>query len=155
MARNNSNNRGTSNRGGNSRGGNSRSRNNNPEGKNQYSSDWGVLDLARERPLTATAVAAGAAAVGLFAWSRRAQISDQLSGLSSQIGEWSQSMGWSGDSEDSFDDTAGLTTATATDSASTSSAGKSRRGRKSQADISAEALTLKETGKAQQPEAIG
>ena len=73
MARNNSNNRGNSNRGGNSRGGNSRSRNNNPEGKNQYSSDWGVLDLARERPLTATAVAAGAAAVGLFAWSRRAQ----------------------------------------------------------------------------------
>lgn len=136
------------------RGGNSRSRNNNPSGKNQYSSDWGVLELARERPLTAAAVAAGAAAVGLFAWSRRSQISDQLSGLTEQFSEWRDSQGW-GSGNDSFDDTAGLTTAAATSSEASSSGGKSRRsGKKSQAEISAEALTLKEIGKAQ-PEAIG
>jgi hypothetical protein len=86
----------------NSRGG----RNNNPSGRNQYS-DWGVMDLARERPLAAAAAAAGAAAAGLFLWSRRAQISNQLSSLSDQIGEWTENRGsdWS-----SSDDTGGLTT---------------------------------------------
>ena len=150
MARNNN-----GNRGGNNRGGNSRGRNNNPEGKNQYS--WGVVDMARDNPLAATAVAAGAAAAGLFMWSRRSQISNQLSGLSDQFSEWRDSQSWGSDSNDSFDDTAGLTTATATGTANTGSASKNRRSnsRKSQADISAEALTLKETGKAQQPEAIG
>jgi hypothetical protein len=94
MARNN---RGGSNRG---------SRNNNPSGRNQYS-DWGVMELARERPVAAAAVAAGAAAAGLFLWSKRSQISDQLSNLSDQFSEWREGMGSS--SED-FDDTAGLTT---------------------------------------------
>ena len=61
MARNN---RGGSNRG---------SRNNNPSGRNQYSSDWGVMDMARERPVAAAAVAAGAAAAGLFLWTKRAR----------------------------------------------------------------------------------
>ena len=82
-------------------------RNNNPEGRNQYS-DWGVMEMARERPFAAAAAAAGAAAAGLFLWSRRAQISDQLSNLSDQIGEWRQGMG-SSDFE-TADDTAGLTT---------------------------------------------
>ena len=81
-------------------------RNNNPGGRNQYS-DWGVVDIARERPFAAAAAAAGAAAAGLFLWSRRAQISNQLSNLSAQIGEWSENMSsnWSGS-----DDTGGLTT---------------------------------------------
>ena len=83
----------------NSRGG----RNNNPSGRNQYS-DWGVMEMARERPIAAAATAVGAAAAGLFLWSKRAQISDQLSNLSDQIGEWRESRG-SGE----FDDTAGLT----------------------------------------------
>ena len=95
MARNN---RGGSNRG---------SRNNNPSGRNQYSSDWGVMEMARERPIAAAAVAAGAAAAGLFLWTKRSQISDQLSSLSDQFSEWTQGMGSS--SED-FDDTGGLTT---------------------------------------------
>ena len=60
-------------------------RNNNPGGRNQYS-DWGVVDIARERPFAAAAAAAGAAAAGLCLWSRRAQISNQLSNLSDQIG---------------------------------------------------------------------
>ena len=62
-------------------------RNNNPEGRNQYS-DWGVMEMARERPFAAAAAAAGAAAAGLFLWSKRTQITDQLSNLSDQIGEW-------------------------------------------------------------------
>ena len=36
-------------------------RNNNPTGRNQYS-DWGVMEMARERPIAAAAAAAGAAA---------------------------------------------------------------------------------------------
>ena len=66
-------------------------RNNNPSGRNQYS-DWGVMDMARERPIAAAAAAAGAAAAGLFLWSRRSQISDQISNLSDQIGEWREGM---------------------------------------------------------------
>lgn len=95
MARNN---RGGSNRGG---------RNNNPSGRNQYSGDWGVMDIARERPMAAAAVAAGAAAAGLFLWSKRTQISDQLSNLSDQFSEWREGMG---SSSDEFDDTGGFTT---------------------------------------------
>ena len=87
-------------------------RNNNPTGRNQYS-DWGVMEMARERPVAAVAAAAGAAAAGLFLWSRRAQISNQLSNLSEQIGEWTEGMRY--DETDSefgaLDDTAGLTTA--------------------------------------------
>ena len=67
------------------------------------SNDWGVTELVRERPLAAAAAAAGAAAAGLFLWSRRAQISNQLSILSDQIGEWSENFS-------SRDDTGGLTT---------------------------------------------
>jgi hypothetical protein len=112
----------------------SRSRNNNPSGRNQYSS--GVLDLARDRPVAAAAVAAGAAAAGLFLWSKRAQISEQLSSLSEQIGDWTDNMMSSDDSSDwsEGDDTAGLTTASGiseTGSGSTSSG----RGRSSQSTI--------------------
>lgn len=87
----------------NSRGG----RNNNPGGRNQYS-DWGVMEMVRERPLGAAAAAAGAAAAGLFLWSKRAQISNQLGNLSEQIGEWTHGM--SSSSTESSDDTAGLVT---------------------------------------------
>ena len=83
-------------------------RNNNPSGRNQYS-DWGVMELARERPFAAAAAAAGAAAAGLFLWSKRAQISNQLSSLSDQIGEWTGDFR-SGDQFGETDDTAGLTT---------------------------------------------
>ena len=83
-------------------------RNNNPSGRNQYS-DWGVMEMVRERPIAAAATAAGAAAAGLFLWSKRAQISDQLSSLSDQIGDWRQTTGSDGAGSE-FDDTAGLTT---------------------------------------------
>jgi hypothetical protein len=132
----------TSNRG-NSRSGNrggSRSRashNNNPEGHNQYDRGW--VDSARERPFAAAAAVGGAVAAGVFLWSKRNEISDQLSGLSDQISEWRESM-----MSDSGSDDPG------------ESAGEGfmaqpsrRRGRKSQTEIMEEALTLKETGAGQ------
>jgi hypothetical protein len=125
----------TNNRGGNNRGG--RGRNNNPQGHNQFDRGW--VDSARERPFTAAAAVGGAVAAGVFLWSRRNQISDQLSGLSEQISEWREgtlSTDWdSGDSGSS-------------DSFMASSQPRRGTSKRSQADISAEAMTLKETGKA-------
>ena len=104
---------------------NNRGRNNNPSGRNQYS-DWGVTELVRDRPIAAAAVAAGAAAAGLFLWSRRSQISDQISSLSDQIGEWTENM--RSDWSSSGDDTGGLTTGES-NSASSGSSGSSRSSR--------------------------
>ena len=125
----------TNNRGGN-RGGNRRGgRNNNPEGRNQYSS--GLVSTARDNPLTTAAAVGGAVAAGVFLWSRRNQISDQISNLADQISEWRE-----GASDSDF---------SAADSsepfmASSSTSSRGRGGRKSQAQLSEEALTLKETG---------
>jgi hypothetical protein len=99
-------------------------RNNNPSGRNQYS-DWGVMELARERPFAAAAAAAGAAAAGLFLWSKRAQISNQLSSLSDQIGEWNSG---SGEEFGRTDDTAGLTTSSRTGTTASSQRGMSETG---------------------------
>ena len=76
------------------------------------SNDWssGVIDLARERPIAAAAVAAGAAAAGLFMWSKRSQISNQLSNLSDQIGKWTENVGFGSLGDEFGDDTGGLTT---------------------------------------------
>src|SRR5438045_7378235 len=81
-----------------SRGG-SRGRNNNPEGRNQYS---GVMSSARENPLAAAAAVGGAVAAGVFLWSRRNQISDQIGSLSDQISDWRD--GFSSDSDFGSDD---------------------------------------------------
>ena len=123
----------TNNRGGN-RGGN-RGRNNNPEGRNQYS---GVMGTARENPLAAAAAVGGAVAAGVFLWSRRNQISDQISNLSDQITEWRE--GWN--SGDEFGSAGDTTTE------SFIASPRKRGGRKSQSEIAEEAMTLKETGKA-------
>jgi len=104
----------------NSRGG----RNNNPSGRNQYS-DWGVMEMARERPFAAAATAAGAAAAGLFLWSKRTQISDQLSSLSEQFGQWTDNMRTSGDGSD-FEAT-DLSSSTTRAGAGSASASGSRR----------------------------
>lgn len=64
--------------------------NNNPEGRNQYSNDW--MDAVKDRPIAAAAVAAASVGAGVFLWSKRNRISDQLSGLSDQISDWKQSM---------------------------------------------------------------
>ena len=121
----------TNNRRGN-RGGN-RGRNNNPEGRNQYS---GLSGRARENPLAAAAAVGGAVAAGVFLWSRRNQISDQIGNLSDQISEWRDGF------QSSDDDFAGEDTSTSF------VASPRRRGtRRTQSDIAEEALTLKETGK--------
>jgi hypothetical protein len=69
-----------------------------------------VMEMARERPIAAAAAAAGAAAAGLFLWSKRSQISRQISDLSEQIGEWTDNMTSGSGNWSEMDDTAGLTT---------------------------------------------
>ncbi|HVM23524.1 MAG TPA: hypothetical protein VM308_09550 [Sphingomicrobium sp.] len=114
---------------------NNRGGNNNPTGRNQYSSDWGVMEMARERPFTTAAAAAAAVGAGVFLWSRRNQISEQLSeqisNLSDQIGEWTENMHFGQGGSDQFDDTAGLTTTGSAGTASgrgSSSTSRSGRG---------------------------
>ena len=123
----------TNNRGGN-RGGNNRGgRNNNPEGRNQYS---GLIGSARENPVMAAAAVGGAVAAGVFLWSRRNQISDQIGTLSDQISEWREGLSSNADgSQDTGSDQGFMAQPTR------------RGGRKTQAELSEEALTLKETGK--------
>ena len=111
-------------------------RTNNPSGRNQYS---GLSGSAREHPLAAAAAVGGAVAAGVFLWSRRNQISDQIGNLSDQISEWREGFQSSG-TELSMDDE------TATESFIASP--RRRTSRKSQSDIAEEAMTLKETGKA-------
>ena len=106
----------TNNRGGN-RSGNRGGRNNNPEGRNQYS---GVIGSARSNPLAAAAAVGSAVAAGVFLWSRRNSISEQIGGLADQVSEWREGSG----SEEL-------------------AAGE---GGRTQAEIAQEALTLKETG---------
>jgi hypothetical protein len=51
-----------------------------------------MWDTARERPIAAAAAATAAGAAGVFLWSRRAQISEQVGQLSEQLGEWTETM---------------------------------------------------------------
>jgi hypothetical protein len=53
-------------------------------------SHWG--ETAKEKPFTTAAAAAGAVAAGVFLWSKRNQISDQISRLSDQITDWADDM---------------------------------------------------------------
>ena len=62
-----------------------RRRNNNPDGRNQYS---GLAGTARANPLAATAAVGSAIALGVFLWSRRNQISEQVRGLADQVSGW-------------------------------------------------------------------
>ena len=107
-------------------------RNNNPSGRNQYSGSW--TDTVTERPFTAAAAVGGAVAAGVFLWSRRNQISDQIANLSQQISDWREGMGseedLTGDEGESF-----------------IARPSNRRSTKSQSDIAEEALTLKSAGK--------
>ena len=112
-------------------------RNNNPQGRNQYSG--GVMEMAREKPFTTALGAAAAVGAGVFLWSRRNQISEQLSGLSDQINEWKESY-----SNEDFGSEALI--GSGSTGSSTNLGTKSRRNKdKTQAEISQEALSLKET----------
>ena len=104
-------------------------RNNNPEGHNQYS---GMMSNARDNPLATAAAIGGAVAAGVFLWSRRNQISDQIGNLTKQINEWREGMESGGE----------LTV----EDKSSGNAATPSSDRKCQAEISEEALTLKMTG---------
>lgn len=71
-------------------------RSRNSSGRNSRSSNEPMMshwaDTARDHPLTTAAAAAGAAAAGVFLWSRRNQISDQISRLGDQISDWTENM---------------------------------------------------------------
>jgi hypothetical protein len=100
----------------------------NRSNRSRNSNDWGVTEMVRERPIAAAAAAAGAAAAGLFLWSRRAQISNQLSNLSDQIGDWTENMGSSEGPFETGEDTAGLTTSSGSGGAGRSARSTARRG---------------------------
>jgi hypothetical protein len=87
-------------------------------------------------------------AAGVFLWSRRNQISDQIGNLSDQISEWRE--GWQSGSEFSGDEATGTESFIASPSrrSTSSTSSGNTRGRKSQTEIAEEAMTLKETGKA-------
>ena len=103
---------------------------NNPKGRNQR--DNARTESAKDRPLAAAIGAAAAVGAGMFLWSRRNLISDQISKLAEQVSEARESGGWA--SDDATDDTDGGTAA--------------RGDGRSQAEIAQEALTLKEIGAA-------
>lgn len=75
-----------------------RGRNNNPSGRNQYSNDW--MSTVKERPIAAAAVAAASVGAGVFLWSKRNALSEQMSNLSSQISDWTESMRSSSEDEE-------------------------------------------------------
>jgi len=81
----------------------SRSRSNS-RGSNSRSSDepllsqWG--ETAKDNPFKTAAVAAGAVAAGVFLWSKRNEISNQISELSDQITDWTNEMRGNGNSRE-------------------------------------------------------
>ena len=124
-----------------------RTKNNNPTGRNQYSNSW--IDGARDRPMTTALGAAAAVGAGVFLWSRRNQISEQLSSLSDQISEWSENRGSNREFE--FADSGSSMSTASRGSAANGSSGnlgtKSRGSRtKPQSEIAEEAMSLKQTG---------
>jgi hypothetical protein len=120
---------------GESRGGNRgrAGQNNNSGGRNQYG---GVTGAARANPLAAAAAVGSAVATGVFLWSRRSRLSEQIESLSNQVKEWR------GSTESDF---VGENVSGDNSFATGSPRARGSRGR-SQAQIAEEALTLKETG---------
>ena len=111
---------------------NSRGRNNNPSGRNQYSNDW--RETVRERPFAAAAVAAASVGAGVFLWSKRNALSEQMSNLSSQISDWTENMRSGGSNEelemaDSSPSGAAMGSTSSRTSRSTGSRPTSTRGR--------------------------
>ena len=103
------------------------SSNNNPEGRNQHSRNW--MDSAKDRPMTAAAAAAAAVGAGVFLWSRRNQISDQISNLSDQFSEWAGGQQSAGTQGASGEFEMAETGSTATTSGQAASTGRGKRGK--------------------------
>lgn len=107
-------------------------------------SDWGVMEMARERPIAAVAVAAGAAATGLFLWSRRNEISQQINSLGDQIGEWTDSIASSSTSSSRTSDT--VRRANMRSGASRSTSGTRTSGTRKRGGITSRARGTRKTG---------
>jgi hypothetical protein len=104
------------------------SKNNNPEGRNQYTSGW--MGTAKERPMATAAAAAAAVGAGVFLWSRRNQISEQINGLSEQFSDWTSSQQYSGSESGEFEMADSGSSGMASGSSSGNrSSGKSSRGK--------------------------
>ena len=71
----------------NQRGGN----NNNSEGRNQYTNEW--VATAKDHPIATAAAVAGAVGAGVFLWSKRNQVSNQVNRISRTAGEMSRRAG--------------------------------------------------------------
>ena len=124
------------------------SRNNNPEGRNQYNSGW--MDTAKERPMATAAAAAAAVGAGVFLWSRRNQISEQISSLSEQFTDWTSSQQYSGsDGEFEMADAGSSTMSSGSSGSSTSASrggGNRSRGRGGSQGMSASTGSTGSTG---------
>jgi hypothetical protein len=60
------------------------------------------MDTIKERPIAAAAVAAASVGAGVFLWSKRNALSEQMNNLSSQISDWTDNMR-SGSESDEFE----------------------------------------------------
>ena len=69
-----------------------RNSNNQRGSSGQQSMMSGWADTAKERPIATAAAVGGAVAAGAFLWSRRNQISDQISQMSGQAGNRSETL---------------------------------------------------------------
>lgn len=65
--------------------------NNNPHGHNQYTNEW--LEGAKDHPVATAAAVAGAVGAGLYLWSKRDKVGNQVSKISRTANEMSQRAG--------------------------------------------------------------
>jgi hypothetical protein len=118
-------------------GGNRRGRvnKNKSESRNQHR---GIISTARDNPVATAAAVGGAVAAGVFLWSRRNQISDQIGNVAEQIGDWRDGSATEG----------GIGPAEPNMGENFAPESPSGNGARSQTEIAEEALTLKEIGAA-------
>ena len=99
--------------------------------------DRRLVRTSKDKPLARIAVFGGAAAAGVFLWSRRKQIGGQIGKLANDLGRLRQ--GTEAEGKFAADDTGGA-------AISVSEASRAGSGGRTQAEIAEEALTLKEIG---------
>lgn len=61
--------------------------NNNPHGHNQYTNEW--IEGAKDHPVATAAAVAGAVGAGLYLWSKRDKVGNQVSRISQTANEMS------------------------------------------------------------------
>jgi hypothetical protein len=114
--------------------------NNNAEGHNQYSNSF--MDSARDKPFTTAAAAAAAMGAGVFLWSNRNRITDQIGRLSDQITDWADDMR----SKSGANSSPELETLGASNQSSTGQARGSKSRSSSSRSTGANGLGMSETG---------